>query len=430
MDLLFARGQMGVSLAFHIVFACIGIAMPFLMAVSHWKWLRTKDEDYLELTKAWSRGVAIFFATGAVSGTVLSFELGLLWPEFMKHAGPIIGMPFSWEGSAFFLEAIALGLFLHGWNRMRPWVHWATGLAVGVCGALSGVFIMCASAWMNNPAGFRFENGRYLDIDPVAAMFNSASAGMGLHMTLAAFQATAFAVAGLHAFLLLKGYRRELHSKAVVIAVLFGAVSGVLQPLSGHLLAQEVAKRQPEKLAASEGLFQTQAPAPLIIGGIPSVEKRKVYFGIEIPAMLSFLAHGDFKSAVTGLDSFPEDEWPPVLITHLAFQVMVGAGFVMALTGLIAVIFLFRKQLHTVLSPGFLKALAAITPLGFISMEAGWFVTEFGRQPWVIYRVMRTAEAVTPMPGIIVPFTIFTLVYLFLTFMVVWLMTRQIKALG
>lgn len=430
MDLLFARGQMAISLAFHIIFACIGIAMPFLMAVSHWKWLHTKDENYLELTRAWSRGVAIFFATGAVSGTVLSFELGLLWPEFMKHAGPIIGMPFSWEGSAFFLEAIALGLFLHGWDRMRPWVHWATGLAVGICGALSGIFIVCASGWMNSPAGFRFENGMYLDIDPVAAMFNQASHGMGLHMTLAAFQATGFAVAGLHAFLLLKGYRRDLHSKAVVIALLFGGVAGILQPLSGHLLAQDVAQRQPEKLAATESLFETQAPAPLIIGGIPSIEEKKVRLGIEIPAMLSFLAHGDFKSAVTGLDSFPQNEWPPVLITHLAFQIMVGAGFLMALVGLTAVIFLFRKQLPRLLSPRFLKAVAIVTPLGFISVEAGWFVTELGRQPWIIYRVMRTADAVTPMPGLIVPFSLFTLVYLFLAFMVVWLMTRQIKALG
>lgn len=430
MDLLFARGQMAVSLVFHIVFACIGIAMPFLMAVSHWKWIRTKDETYLELTKAWSRGVAIFFATGAVSGTVLSFELGLLWPEFMKHAGPIIGMPFSWEGAAFFLEAIALGLFLHGWNNLRPWVHWATGLAIGVCGVLSGLFIVCASAWMNSPAGFRFENGMYLDIDPVAAMFNRASPAMGIHMTLAAFQATAFAVAGLHAFLLLKGFRRELHSKAVIIAVLFGSVSGILQPLSGHLLAQDVAQRQPEKLAASEGLFETQAPAPLVIGGFPSVEERKVYFAIKIPALLSFLAHNDFSSEVTGLDKFPQDEWPPILVTHLAFQFMVGAGFLMFAAGITSLFFIARKQVSRLLSPGFLKLLAVLTPLGFISVEAGWFVTEFGRQPWIIYRVMRTAEAVTPMPGLVVPFTLFTLVYLFLTFMVTWLMTRQIRALG
>src|SRR5579863_4771682 len=203
-DLLAARSQMALSLGFHIVFAAVGIAMPFLMAIAHFQALRTRDPAGRELMRAWSRGVAIFFATGAVSGTVLSFELGLLWPRFMELAGPIIGMPFSWEGAAFFVEAIALGLFLYGEKRLAPWVHWASGMVVGISGVLSGLFVVCANAWMNHPAGFDWINGHAQNIDPWAAMFNRASLGQGVHMILAAFEATGFAVAGVHAIGLLR----------------------------------------------------------------------------------------------------------------------------------------------------------------------------------------------------------------------------------
>src|SRR4051812_11607232 len=203
-DLVAARMQMALSLGFHIVFACIGMTMPVLMAFSEWKWLRTKNPVYLDVTKAWSRGVAIFFAVGAVSGTVLSFELGLLWPTFMKHAGAIIGMPFSWEGTAFFIEAIAIGIFLYGWNRLNRWVHWASGVIISISGVMSGIFVVSANAWMNSPAGFEWVNGEAINIDPVKAMFNKAWLSQSIHMTIAAFVSTSFAVAGVHALLLLK----------------------------------------------------------------------------------------------------------------------------------------------------------------------------------------------------------------------------------
>ncbi len=203
-NLLAARSTMALSLAFHIIFACIGMTMPFLMMTSHWLWLKKKNDSYLRLTKTWSKGVAIFFAIGAVSGTALSFELGLLWPGFMKHAGPVIGMPFSWEGTAFFIEAICIGLFLYGWNRLNRWVHWVSGLVVGISGVASGIFVVAANAWMNAPAGFDWINGKAENIDPFAAMFNPAFISQTSHMTIAAFEATSFAVAGLHALLLLK----------------------------------------------------------------------------------------------------------------------------------------------------------------------------------------------------------------------------------
>ena len=189
-DLLAARLQMALSLGFHIIFACIGMVMPFFMAVSHFMWLRSGREVYKNLTHAWSKGVAIFFATGAVSGTVLSFELGLLWPTFMKHAGPIFGMPFSLEGTAFFIEAIALGFFLYGWNIFNRWFHWFTGVVVGVSGLASGILVVSANAWMNSPAGFDYVDGQYLNIDPIAAMFNDAWLSQSIHMTVAAFAAT------------------------------------------------------------------------------------------------------------------------------------------------------------------------------------------------------------------------------------------------
>jgi cytochrome d ubiquinol oxidase subunit I len=428
-DLLAARAQMAISLGFHIIFAAIGIAMPFFMAISHWKWLKTKETVYLDLTKAWSKGVAIFFATGAVSGTVLSFELGLLWPKFMEHAGPIIGMPFSWEGVAFFLEAIALGIFLYGWDRVRPWVHWGSGIIVGVSGVLSGLFVICANGWMNAPAGFDWVDGEAVNIDPWAAMFNRAAWQQGLHMTIAAFCATGFAVAGIHAIGLINNPGSLFHAKAFRIALAIGAVAAILQPLQGDRLAKQVAVLQPAKLAAMESLFHTSKPASLVIGGIPSEETRTVRYGIHIPKLLSFLAHGNFDAEVTGLDQFPVENWPPLAVTHIAFQVMVGIGTFLAVLGLFSLYGLWKKKTWLTRRRA-LQLFAACTPLGFIAIEAGWTVTEVGRQPWIIYGIMKTKDAVTPMPGLIFPMLLFTGVYLLLTFVVTWLMVRQFRHVG
>ena len=427
-DLLAARLQMAISLGFHIIFACIGMAMPFLMAVAEYKWIRTGQQVYLDLAKAWSKGVAIFFATGAVSGTALSFELGLLWPTFMEHAGPIFGMPFSWEGTAFFVEAIALGLFLYGWDKLKPWVHWATGVVVGVSGVASGIFVVAANAWMNSPEGFDWINGQAVNIDPVAAMFNDAWLSQAIHMTIAAFVATGFAVAGLHAILLLKRGKNRFHQKAVTIALAIASVAAILQPISGDFSAKDVADRQPAKLAAMEGQFESETNAALSIGGIPDEETREMKYAIEIPGLLSFLAHGDFDAEVIGLNEFPEDEWPPVLITHWAFQIMVGCGMIMMFTALIYLFLLWRRG-DQMLPEWFLWFVALCTPLGFIAVEAGWTVTEVGRQPWIIYGIMRTEEAVSSMPGLQYPFIIFTVIYLLLACIVTWLMYRQIITL-
>lgn len=425
-DFIAARSQMALSLGFHIIYSCIGMVMPVFMAISHYKWIKTKDPVYKNITIAWSKGVAIFFATGAVSGTMLSFELGLLWPGFMKHAGPIFGMPFSLEGVAFFIEAIALGFFLYGWNRLNTWFHWVTGIVVGISGIASGILVVSANSWMNSPSGFDFVNGKYLNIDPLKAMFNEAWFSESLHMTIAAFSATGFAVAGIHALMIYRNRNVHFHSKAFKIAIIFGAAAAILQPFSGDISAKGAAKRQPAKLAAMEAYFHTQPYSPLVIGGIPDTVAKKVNYGLEIPGLLSFLVHDNFKQQVNGLDKIPFKDQPPVAVTHYAFQIMVGFGMLMMLIGLLYFIALWKKK--SWFDKGwFLKMFIYATPAGFIALEAGWTVTEVGRQPWIIQGVMRTSEAVTPMPGIQYSFYLFTFIYFTLSIFVIFLLKRQIQ---
>lgn len=407
--LLAARSTMAFSLGFHIIFAAIGMVMPFFMATSHFLYLRTGHKSYLSLTKMWSKGVAILFATGAVSGTVLSFELGLLWPGFMKHAGSIIGMPFSWEGTAFFLEAIAIGIFLYGWDKIPRWWHWFSGVMVGVSGLASGIFVVSANSWMNTPAGFDWVNGAAQNVDPVAAMFNKHWFQQSLHMSLASFEAVGFVVAGIHAYLLIRGGSPRLNAHALRIALTYAAVAALIQPVSGHFSAQKVAENQPAKLAAMEALFVTERGAPLLIGGIPDEDSQTVKYGIEIPGALSFLAFNDFKAEVKGLDQFPREDWPKVKWVHFAFQIMVGIGSLLAA---VAALFLWKTYIRKGhWSRPLLWLFVLCAPLGFVALEAGWIVTELGRQPWIIYGIMRTSEAVSAIPGLGFHFGLFIVVY-------------------
>jgi cytochrome d ubiquinol oxidase subunit I len=428
-DLLAARSQMAMSLAFHIVFAVIGIAMPVMMVLAEQRWLGTGDPEYRTLARRWSRGTAILFAVGAVSGTVLSFELGLLWPGFMEWAGPIIGMPFSLEGFAFFTEAIFLGVYLYGWERIPPRAHVAAGWAVAASGAVSGVFVVIANAWMNAPRGFRVVDGRPVDIDPLAAMLTPTAAPQALHMTLAAYAAVGMLVAGLHAWRLLRAgasaSRFDRHALAVALVV--GAPAALLQPLSGDWSAQVVAETQPAKLAAMEAQFATERGAPLRIGGLPDEDARRVRWAIEIPHGLSLLAFHDPDAEVRGLDTVPREDWPAVTIVHLAFQVMVGLGTFMAAVGAWGLWLVWRRR-DLAAERWFLRALAIGTPAGILAIEAGWVVTEVGRQPWIVQGVLRTADAVTPMPGLVVPFLGFTMLYLVLAVVVarvLWGMVRE-----
>jgi cytochrome d ubiquinol oxidase subunit I len=430
-DLLAARSQMGVSLAFHIIFAIVGMGMPVLMVVAERRWLATGDEIYHELAQRWAKGTAILFAVGAVSGTVLSFELGLLWPGFMRLAGAIIGMPFSLEGFAFFTEAIFLGIYLYGWGRISRRAHLLAGVLVAVSGGLSGIFVVIANAWMNTPTGFVIANGAITQVDPIAAMRNPAAFAQTVHMLLAAYAATGLAVAGIHAFLLLEDSTNAFHRRALVIALLVGGPAAVLQPLSGDLAARQVARYQPAKLAAMEAVFHTERAAPLVLGGWPDLAARTTRYAIRIPYGLSLLAYHDPRAEVRGLDAIPRDEWPNVPAVHWSFQFMVALGSYMAVVTLWAgwvVRRRGRREGGRVLAENrwLMKALVLATPMGFLATEAGWMTTELGRQPWVIYGVLRTRDAVTPMPGLIVPFVTFTLLYCFLGVIVAWLLYRHI----
>jgi len=426
-DLLAARTQMAISLGFHIVFAEIGIAMPLMMVLAEWRWRRTGERAYLDLARRWSKGTAVLFAVGAVSGTVLSFELGLLWPGFMRYAGAIIGMPFSLEGFAFFLEAIFLGIYLYGWERVGARAHLAAGVVVAVSGAASAVFVVMVNAWMNTPTGFTLDaSGGFATIDPVTAMRSPAAFQQALHMLLAAYAATGMAVAGVHAFMLLRGAARDFHRRALTIALLVGAPAAVLQPLSGDVSARVVATTQPVKLAALEGQWATERGAPLRIGGWPDAAREETRWALEIPYGLSLLAFHDPSAEVKGLRTVVPADRPPVAVVHLAFQTMVGLGSTMALVALWAAWCAWRRR-DLAEHHALLRALVIVAPFGFLATEAGWIVTEVGRQPWVVQGLMRTSAAVTPMPGLIAPMALFTLLYLGLGAIVATLIASLVR---
>ena len=425
-ELALARAQMSMMFAFHIIFAVAGMGMPLLMVIAEAAHRRTGKDVFLELARRWARGTAILFAVGAVSGTVLSFELGLLWPRFMAFSGGIIGLPFALEGFAFFAEAIFLGIYLYGQGRVSPALHLLAGIGVAVAGLMSGILVVSANGWMNSPAGFLMRGGSPVDIDPIAAMCNPAWATTAVHMSLAAYAGSGFAVAGIHAYKLLRDRENLFHRHAMAIALWVGGSAAVLLPVSGDFSARFVAKDQPVKLAAMEGQFRTVRGAPLRIGGIPDSRTETTSFAIEIPRALSLLAFHDIDAEVKGLEAFPRDEWPDPLPVHIAFQVMVACGTAMAAVALLAVLLAFRNR-ESLFRPGFLLPAIFCSPLGIIAVEAGWTVTELGRQPWVIRGVMRTSEAVTPVTGLALPFAFFSVLYLALGVSAGWLLRREVS---
>jgi cytochrome d ubiquinol oxidase subunit I len=425
-DLLAARLQMALSLGFHILFSVAGMAMPLLMVLAEWRHQRTADPVYRELAERWAKGTAILFAVGAISGTVLSFELGLLWPTFMEQAGPLIGMPFSLEGLAFFMESIALGIYLYGWDRVSPAMHLASGVVVAISGAASGVLVIAVNAFMNTPQGFtRNAAGELTDVDLWEAFFTPAFPTQALHMLIAAYCSVGFAVLGIHAWSLWRRGHNRFHAAALKLTLPLLFVVTPLQVLTGDFAAKHIAEHQPSKLAAAEVLWETQRGAPLVVGGIPIDGGRDVILGLHLPKALSFLAKGDFDAEVTGLEDIPEGERPPVLVTHFAFQIMVGAGFAMLALVAWAGWLLWKKRDLT-RHRRFLKLATFAGPLGLIAVEAGWCVTEVGRQPWIIRGVLLVSEAVTPMPGLVYSLLTCAAVYAFLGSVVAVLLYRHV----
>lgn len=426
-NLLSARCQMGLSLAFHIIFAVIGVSLPLMMTIAEWLWIRTREPVYQVLAKRWAKGAAILLAVGAVSGTVLSFELGLLWPRFMERAGSVVGMPFSLEGFAFFTEAIFLGIYLYGWDRVPEFVHLLSGAIVAASGAVSAWFVTFVNAWMNTPSGFTLVNGEFTKVEPLKAMFNPAAIPEAAHLLLAAYCAVGFAIAGVHSGLMLRRGRNRFDEVALGIALCIGGLAVLAQGLSGDALARMVAHTQPVKLASMEGQFQTESGAPLRIGGIPDEKRRTTRYALEIPYGLSLLAFHDPNATVKGLEDFPEENWPRVALVHFPFQVMVGLGSALTVVALLGAWLAWkRRPLST--HRRYLKLLVLCAPLGFMALEAGWMVTELGRQPWIIFGILRTQDAVTKVPHLQVPFLLVSALYCALGIIVVWLLAEHVIA--
>jgi cytochrome d ubiquinol oxidase subunit I len=413
-----ARAQMEVSLGFHMIFAALGIGMPLLLLIAEGLWLKTGQPHYRELARQWAKATALTFAVGAVSGTALSFELGLLWPHFMQFAGPTIGSAFTLEGFAFFIEAIFLGLYLYGWDRLSPRAHFLTAVPIAVSGVASGILVVAVNSWMQFPP---LDAAGQPRLDPLAPFASPAWLHMWVHSSLSCYIATGFAAAGVYALGMLRGTRDAYHRSGLRIALAVGAVTAVLQPVSGDISARAVAELQPAKLAAAEAVFVSERGAPLLIGGLPNVERRTVDFAIRIPRGLSLLAHHDPDAEVQGLDRVPRSDWPNVMVSHIAFQIMVGAGFLMMGVGALFWLLQWRRR---ELGRAMLWTLLIAAPLGFIALQAGWIVTEVGRQPWIITGVMRTADAVTSVDEVLVTLLGFCVLYAALATVLVMLLRR------
>ncbi len=401
-DLLAARLQMAFTLGFHIILACFGVGLPVLMLAAEWRYLRTGDAIYKTLCQRWAKAFSVLFAVGAVSGTVLSFEMGLLWPHFMGTFGSVISLPFTLEGFAFFFEAIFVGIYIYGWEKLSPKQHFLCGFPIAISGFASAWFVVTANAWMNSPQGFELIDGVVANPDPLKAMFNATTWAQTTHMILAAYIVAGFSVASFYAWRIFRGDNSRYNRIAMSLGLVLGIICTPPQLAAGDWSAKVVAKTQPIKMAAMEAHFYTEKGASLLIGGIPDMQKREVKYGIKIPKMLSFLAFGNLNAEVKGLEEFPADKIPPVPVVHFAFQLMVGAGTLLAVFSLWTIVRWFRDRNTWHSGRLFLLATVTMGPLAILALETGWTVTEVGRQPWIVYGFMRTKDAVTDAPGMTV----------------------------
>ena len=390
--LLPARYQMAISLGWHIIIAAFGVAFPAMIFVAHRRGLKG-DPAGLVLAQRWAKVSGVLFALGAVSGTILSFELGLLWPGMMGAFGDVIGPAFAFEGLFFFTEAIFLGIYLYGWNRLPPRTHLLTLLPVAAAGIGGSFSVIAANAWMNSPAGFDVVDGTVTDIDPVAAIFNDAVWLQWIHMLAAAYMVVGFTVAGVYALGRLRGRDDGAHRLGFVVPFAFASVATLLQPVVGHLAGERLAEAQPSKFAAIELVPETVDGAPLTIGGV--LIDGEVRYGIQIPYLGSLISTGSADATIVGLDDLPEGAEVPASIVHLSFQLMVGIGF--SLVGLVLWYWFRRWRGGDLLdrSDWFRRGVVAAGPAAMTALIAGWIVTEVGRQPWIVYGEMRVDEAVT-----------------------------------
>lgn len=424
-DLFHARMQMALSLGWHIIVACFGVGFPAMVLFAEWRAYRRHDKDMERLAHTWAKALGVLFAVGAVSGTILSFEMGMLWPGLMERFGEIYGFPFTLEAFAFFIEAIFVGVYLYGWNRLPPRVHLLSGLPMIVSGVAGAFFVVAANGWMNTPTGFDIRDGQIVNADPWAAMFNPSTASQSVHMIIAAVMVTGFCVASVYAVGMLRGRRLRYHRIGLLLPLTVAAVATPIQIGVGDWLANVVAKHQPAKLAAMEGLYQSGTGVPLSLGGIYIDDE--LVGAIEIPYGLSLLIHHDPNGFVAGLDAVPVQLRPPVNVTHLSYNLMIAIGFgLLGIAAWLAWAWWRRRDMPR--SPWFLRGVALSGVAAVVAMEAGWVATEVGRQPWIVYQIQLTRDAVSTAPGLRYGFYLVLAVYIVLTVMTVYVLRRLTRA--
>jgi len=426
-DLFYLREQMAISLGFHIVFSCLGIGLPILLLIAEWRFIRTGDQVYSVLARRWAKAVGVLFAVGAVSGTILSFEFGILWPQWMSSWGEVFGVAFALEGIGFFTEAVFIAIYLFSFDRFPPRTHILLGIPIAISGVIAALFVMSVNSWMNDPTGFTLDaSGNPTDINPWKAIFGNGTTLLEFqHMLWAAFIVTGFLVAMIYGVKLLRGDRRRYYRIAFTISFAFGSVFVPIQLVSGDAMATHIAERQPTKLAAAEGLNQTEANAPESIGGI--YYDGQLHGAIQIPNLLSFLVGRSSSTVVQGLDAVPPEDRPPVNVVHLAFDAMVGLGtalFVLALW--FAVVWVRRRRLPR--SRWFYRFAVSAGPAAVAALWAGWVVTEVGRQPWIVYEVMRVEDAASNANGLQWGLALVVLVYAGLVVALVGVLRTLVRA--
>jgi cytochrome bd ubiquinol oxidase subunit I len=423
-DILIARSLFGTTMAFHIIFATIGVGLPLMILTAELLYQKTKDLEYVVMAKRWTKAFAVLLGVGIPTGTIAGTQLSLLWPGFMEVIGRVMPLPFQIEIYAFFIEALFMSIYVYAAERIAPWMRIASLILVALGALASAVLITNVHAFQGTPRGFRYENGQYLDIDPWAAFFNPSFLVTATHVAVSAYVVGAFVVASVSAFKMLKNdfgsrlYR--FHQKALMISLVVGGLAAFGTAINGHEAAQYLHEYQPEKLAAAKGLFETQSHAPLAIGGFTDRETQTVKWGIEIPWALSFLAGNSFDTVVVGLNDFPEELWPPLFI-HTLFNAMVGIGSLLILIAIFGLVWkkFFKKDRFP---KWFLWTMVASGPLAVAAIEFGWIFACTGRQPWVIYRILSTAEAATTATNLGVLFILFVGVYMILAIAVVFVL--------
>jgi cytochrome d ubiquinol oxidase subunit I len=419
-----ARQMQALSFAVHIPLVCFGVAFPALVLGMEWLGRRRGDPLLLALSRRWSKAMIALFAVGVVTGTILSFELGLLWPAFMATYGDVFGLAFALEGFSFFVEAIFIAIYVYGWDRLSARAHMLAGIPVVIAGFSGSLMVITVNGWMNHPSGFRLVGGRAVDVRPIDALFGNAYFWHEMvHMYLAAFLVAGFVTASVYAVAALRGRRDRYVRVAMAVPLVVAAIAAPAQVVVGDWAAREVASNQPTKLAAFEGLGHTQDGAPIHIGGWYDEASGEVRYGVAIPRLLSLLAFHDPNATVEGLDRVPPADRPPVNVVRLAFATMVGIGTLMALFGVALLVAWWRRR---ALPEGrwFLRTVTALGPLSVVALIAGWVTTEVGRQPWVVYGHMRTEEAVTGAGGIPLGYAALVVIYVALATATVWLLRR------